>query len=51
VTRVLATADRVADQLRPTAAKRDQASGSPREEVELLGTAGHLDRGARRSRR
>jgi alkylation response protein AidB-like acyl-CoA dehydrogenase len=34
--RILAAADRVADQLRATAAKRDQANGSPREEVELL---------------
>ncbi len=34
--RILAAADRVADQLRATAAKRDRANGSPREEVELL---------------
>jgi len=34
--RILAAADRVADQLRATAAKRDQANGSPCEEVELL---------------
>ena len=33
---VLATADRVADELRSTAARRDRANGSPRDEIELL---------------
>ena len=33
---VLATADRVADELRQTAAVRDQANATPREEIELL---------------
>ncbi|OBJ83249.1 acyl-CoA dehydrogenase family protein [Mycobacterium sp. 1245852.3] len=36
VTTVLATADRVADQLRETAAERDKANATPREEIELL---------------
>jgi len=33
---VLATADRVADELRETAAKRDRANATPREEIELV---------------
>lgn len=33
---VLATADRVADELRETAAARDKANAAPREEIELL---------------
>ena len=36
VASVLATADRVADQLRATAAKRDKANATPREAIELL---------------
>ncbi|CAM5734813.1 acyl-CoA dehydrogenase family protein [Mycolicibacterium aubagnense] len=36
LTDVLATADRVADELRETAAARDRANAAPRDEIELL---------------